>query len=303
MGKYAVPAISKQGKYLFCYFLGNAPEEERVCFAVSEDGYHFKPLNSNRPIIRQTKGTLCMRDPFLLRDKNGFYIVATDMKSSDGWCSNHGMISWYSDDLIHWTDETAVDFHSFESTKNADKIWAPEAIYDSSKNAYMVYYSVYNVDGELPLSIWYSHTKDFRSYTEPAPLFSPSSGRDAIDADIMEKNGRYYMYYKDECKKTICVVIADSLTGPYQEYDHNIVACTSRNVEGNCIYKIDGTDTYVMIMDMYSDGKYFMQQTDDMLTFQPVDDKDFSMDFHPRHGSVLPISDEEYDRLVNYFGL
>lgn len=299
---FALPAVSKQGKYLFCYFLGNEPDEERICLAVSEDGYHFKPLNSNKPVVKQTKGTLCMRDPFLLRGKDCFYIVATDMKSSDGWCSNHGIISWKSDDLINWYDEVAVDFHDFEATKAADKIWAPEAIWDSERQAYMVYYSVYNVGGELPLSIWYSYTKDFKSYTTPMPLFSPSSGLDAIDADIIEKNGKYYMYYKDECAKTICCVVADRLTGPYREYDDNVVACTDRNVEGNCMYNILGTDTYVMIMDMYSDGRYFMQQTDDMLRFKPVSDKDFSLDFHPRHGSMLHISDEEYNRLVKHFG-
>ena len=32
-------------KYLFCYFTGNAPEEERICFAVSTDGYNFEALN------------------------------------------------------------------------------------------------------------------------------------------------------------------------------------------------------------------------------------------------------------------
>ena len=42
-------------KYLFCYFVGNNPKEESVRFAVSEDGYHFKALNKNRPIIKQRK--------------------------------------------------------------------------------------------------------------------------------------------------------------------------------------------------------------------------------------------------------
>ena len=121
-------------KYLFSYFLGNEPDEERVCLALSEDGYHFKPLNGNKPVIVQTTGTKCCRDPFIIRDINGgFYMIATDMKSSDGWCSNHGVVSWHSDDLINWTDETAVDFHIYPETENADKIWAPEALYDKSR--------------------------------------------------------------------------------------------------------------------------------------------------------------------------
>ncbi|MBQ9228021.1 MAG: glycoside hydrolase family 43 protein [Eubacterium sp.] len=286
--------------YLFCYFTGNEPEKERICLAVSRDGQHFCPLNGGKPIIKQTAGTGCCRDPFILRDeRGGYYIVATDMQSSLGWCSNHGVVSWHSDDLLHWTDECAVDFHQFTATRNTDRIWAPEALYDRERDAYFVYYSVYNVGGVLPLSIWYSYTTDFRSFTEPQPLFAPSNGLDAIDADIIEKDGKYYMYYKDEYHKTICCVEADSLTGPYREYEGNQVACTDRNVEGNCIYPLVGTDTYIMMMDMYSDGRYFMQKTTDMRHFEPVED--FDLSFHPRHGSVLVITQAEYERLVQYY--
>ena len=40
--------------YLFCYFTGNTPAQERVHYAVSEDGYNFRALNGNREVIIQT---------------------------------------------------------------------------------------------------------------------------------------------------------------------------------------------------------------------------------------------------------
>lgn len=301
--KYAIKAEPKGAKYLFCYFLGNAPEEEKPCFAVSEDGYNFRPLNNNKPIIENQKlGTGCSRDPFIIRDVNGgYYIVATDMKSSLGWSSNHAIVTWHSDDLIHWTDETVIDFHDFDETKTADRIWAPEAIYDKSRNAYMVYYSVHNADSEKALSIWYSYTTDFKSFTAPKELFAPESGKDAIDADIVEKDGKYYMCYKDENERTVCQVFSDNLLGPYKPCENMVITCTDKPVEGNCMYNIAGTDTYVLIMDLYVDGGYYMQQTDDMVNYYPVDEADFSMDFHPRHGSMLIITDDEYDRLLKHF--
>lgn len=303
MQNYAKPKKSQFGKYLFCYFTGNEPERERICFALSDDGYNFTPINGGNPVIIQKKGTKCMRDPFILRNENGgYYIIATDMKSSLGWDSNHGIVTWRSDDLINWYDETAVDFHIFDSTKNADKIWAPEAIYDKEEGKYFVYYSVHNNGSDKALSIWYSYTDDFKSFTEPAELFAPKSGKDAIDADIVEFNGKYYMCYKDECEKTICQVVADKLTGPYRECENNTVACTDHHVEGNCMYRINGTDAFVMVMDMYCDNQYFMQQTEDFKTYLPINEKDYSLAFTPRHASVLQISDEEYSRLVNHFG-
>lgn len=293
----------KFSKYLFCYFTGNEPERERICFAVSDDGFNFKPLNKGMPVVKQKKGTLCMRDPYLLRGEDGcFYIIATDMKSSLGWCSNHGIVTWKSNDLINWYDETAIDFHQFDETKNADKIWAPEAMYDEERGEYFVYYSVNNTDDDMALSIWYSYTKDFKTFTNPKPLFAPKSGMDAIDADIVKINGRYYMAYKDECVKTICEVVADNLTGPYYEYPNNKIACTTRPVEGNCMYKLIDQNKYVMIMDMYCDNRYFMQVTDDMMDFYAIPSSEFSLDFTPRHGSMITITTEEYDRLINRFG-
>lgn len=37
--------------YLFVYFTGNAPEKEQVCYAVSDDGFNYSPLNNGLPII------------------------------------------------------------------------------------------------------------------------------------------------------------------------------------------------------------------------------------------------------------
>ena len=79
-------------KYLFCYFIGNAPEEERVHFALSDDGYNFNALNSNKSIIKQNLGKKCCRDPFIFRDEKGvFHIIATDMMSAEGWANNNSM--------------------------------------------------------------------------------------------------------------------------------------------------------------------------------------------------------------------
>lgn len=118
-------------KYLFCYFTGNEPENESVHFAVSEDGYHFTALNNNEKIITQTLGKKYCRDPFIFRDEdNVFHIIATDMRCYDGWSSNHSMVLWDSRDLVHWENERIIDFSQFEETKSADRVWAPQVLYD-----------------------------------------------------------------------------------------------------------------------------------------------------------------------------
>lgn len=291
-------------KYLFCYFTGNLPEEEAVHFALSDDGYHFEALNNNRPVIKQTLGKKCCRDPFIFRDNdNIFHIAATDMRCQDGWNSNNSIVLWDSEDLIHWKNERIIDFSQFEKTKHADRVWAPEIIYDREKKAYMLYWTHNNTDDNLDSVTWYAYTKDFESLiTEPAVLFKPKSNMCAVDADIIENNGKYYLYEADGEKKGICYAVAEHLSGPYLEPESNLVSVADTPLEGNCIYRILGTSKYIMIADQFVAGGYFMQETTDLIHFKKV--TDFSLNhLHPRHGSVLHITDEEYNRLSGNWNL
>ncbi len=290
-------------KYLFCYFVGNKPEEERVHFAVSDDGYNFTALNNNEPVIIQTKGKKCCRDPFVFRDEdNRFHIIATDMRSNDGWCNNNSMVIWDSDDLINWKNERIIDFSQFKETKNANRVWAPQVIFDKFRNDYMIYWTHNNADDELDTIIWYAYTKDFNTLTTaPKVLFKPKSGMCAIDADIIEHNGKYYLFEADGEKEAICYCIADRPDGPYYEPDNNKVSVADTALEGNCIYKILGTDKFVMIADQFKKGGYFMQETTDLIHFKKVDSNKISLDhLRPRHGSMLHITQQESDILTKY---
>ncbi len=291
-------------KYLFCYFVGNKPEEERVHFAVSADGYSFEALKGNEAVIEQKLGKKCCRDPFIFRDEeNIFHIIATDMCSQDGWNSNNSMVIWDSKDLLTWEKERIIDLSRFESTKKADRVWAPEVIYDNEKGEYMIYWTHNNSDDDLDTITWYAYTKDFISFTtEPKVLFRPKSGMCGIDADIIEKDGKYYLYQADGEKEAICYAVSDKVDGPYYEPDDNKVSVADVALEGNCIYKIHGTDKYVMIADQFRNGGYFMQETKDMVSFKKVDEGSFSLNhLRPRHGSMMHITDREYEELISYY--
>lgn len=294
---------SEFSKYLFCYFVGNRPHEERVHFAVSEDGYNFTAINENKPVIIQTKGKKCCRDPFIFRDEdNTFHIIATDMKSEEGWANNNSMVIWDGADLIHWENERIIDFSNFEETENANRVWAPQVIFDKFRNEYMIYWTHNNADDNLDTITWYAYTKDFHTLTTPPKvLFKPKSGMCAIDADIIEHNGKYYLYQADGEKEAICYCVSDTPDGPYYEPDYNKVSVADTALEGNCTYRIIGTDKFVMIADQFKKGGYFMQETTDMIHFEKVPEKAFSLNhLKPRHGSVIHITEEEYNRLINF---
>jgi hypothetical protein len=112
--------------YLFTYFTGDSGKEESIRFALSNDGFKYKALNHNNPVIGSDtisdKGGV--RDPHIMRsnDGNTFYMVATDMKSAQGWNSNHGIVMLKSQDLVHWTHskvDIKIRFNEFTPKSSA----------------------------------------------------------------------------------------------------------------------------------------------------------------------------------------
>lgn len=298
--------MQERKNYLFCYFTGNEPERESINYALSRDGFNFEPLNDNKPFLFNTKGTRGIRDPFIFRAEDGtFYIVGTDMRSDNGWDSNHAICIWHSTDLVNWQQYDLIDMN-FNGLPGSVRTWAPEVIYDKEKEMYMIYWAncqhIKETDEWTKTVMWYAYTKDFTCLeTEPQILYAPPCNKDAIDGDIIEKDSKFYLYYKDENEKYICYVYSDYLTGPYYEPEKKNITVFEDHTEGCCMYKQYGTENWLMIMDSYTKGKYLMQRTTDMVNFEAVPENEYFLDFSPRHGSMLAITDEEYHRIREYF--
>ncbi len=297
-----IPYEKKEVAYLFAYFLGNSPEQERLSYAVSLDGYHFKALNGGRAVWKSGVGTECLRDPYIFKGEDGLYhMLATDMKSSLGWNSNRNLISAKSTDLVHWFDESLIEIaNKYPNMQNADRAWAPQAIYDREKNSYMIYFAARVPGTDDRTIMYYAYSKDLKTLdTAPQLLFAPQNGNDAIDSDIIFENGKYYMYYKNETNKRIYLAVSDHASGPYTEVKQ--VSEGNIGVEGPNIYKQIGTDKWLMMSDAYGNGYYVMQETADLENFTTVPRSEYSFDFTPRHGYVIPINGDQYNALVNAF--
>lgn len=319
----ATPATSAGGKYVFAYFTGNNTSEQKIRFAVSDDGYNFTAINGNRPVAEQTTGTGCARDPYLFRGQDGyFYMVATDMDASLGWWDvNDAMTVWRSADLVNWSEESHI---SIKDVKNADGtpalpanetvhcFWAPQVIWDASTGKYMVYFSLStsSFTGGSEQKIYYMLTDnltDVTHYSAPQLLYKNPNGDASIDADIMydSANGIYYMYYKNEAdgEKTIYYVSSTDLKDA-EQYS----ACTpvkvynsrSTKMEGCNSHFITGTNTMVMLADEYGNsGHYLAFQSTDFKNFEKLTDSQYTLNqLSPRHGSVLAITDEEYNTML-----
>jgi arabinoxylan arabinofuranohydrolase len=301
------PAEKDFAGYLFTYFNGNKVEDEAVCYAISTDGYNYKTLNGNKPVIDSKKisSTGGVRDPHILRAEDGktFYMVLTDMTSSKGWDSNRAMILLKSTDLINWTSSIIKMQEKYKGQENLKRVWAPQSIYDPAAKKYMVYWSMKHGDGVDIIYYAYAN-KDFTDLEgEPKVLFSPKSGKSCIDGDIINKNGIFHMFYKTEGHGNgLRLALTDSLASGKWIEQPSYKQQTSEAVEGSGVFKLNHSDTYILMYDVYMKGKYQFTESKDLDVFKVID-QEISMDFHPRHGTIIPITRTEMKRLTDKYGL
>ena len=293
--------------YLFTYFNSNDPKDEQICYAISDDGYNYTPLNQGMPVIESDTIALtqCVRDPHILRCEDGktFYMVVTDMRSAHGWSSNRGMVLLKSTDLINW-QHSAINFPTryTKEWKNVIRVWAPETIYDHKAGKYMVFYSLRTSDPKSYDKIYYQYAnKDFTDLEgEPKWLFD--AGNATIDGDIVynEADQLYHLFYKQESGRGIYQAVAKQLTDKWQMLDGNVEQ-TKEAVEGVGVCKaIDGR-SWIIMYDCYGSGHYQFCRSQDLKTFQFVQNTEMKGKFTPRHGTIIPITRAEKERLLKAF--
>ena len=293
--------------YLFTYFNSNDPKDEQICYALSEDGYNYTPINDGMPVISSDTIALtqCVRDPHILRCEDGktFYMVVTDMKSNLGWNSNRGMVLLKSTDLINW-QHTAINFPTryTKTWKNVQRVWAPETIYDRKAGKYMVFYSLASSDRGSYDKIYYQYAnKDFTDLEgEPKWLFD--AGCATIDGDIVynEADQLYHLFYKQEAGRGIYQAVAKELTDKWQMIGGNVEQ-TKESVEGVGVCKAIDGKSWIIMYDCYGNGHYQFCKSEDLKTFQFVQNTEMRGKFTPRHGTIIPITRAEKERLLKAF--
>lgn len=292
--------------YLFAYFTGNQIDEEAVRFAVSTDGYNYRALNKNKPVIDSKKisSTGGIRDPHILRCQDGktFYMVLTDMVSGNGWSSNRAMILLKSTNLTDWTSNVINIQQKYSGQEELKRVWAPQTIYDAQAQKYLIYWSMQYTGG--PDVIYYAYAnEEFTDIEgEPKVLFVPENKRSCIDGDIVYKDGVYHLFYKTEGDGNgIRKAATTSLTSGQWTESNDYKQQTKEAVEGAGTFKLIHSDKYILMYDVYMKGTYQFTESTDLEQFKVIDNA-VTMDFHPRHGTIIPITRKELISLTDQWG-
>ncbi|WP_302416337.1 family 43 glycosylhydrolase [Blautia marasmi] len=301
----------RENGYLFVHFTGESPDGEQVYFALSRDGMHWQDLNGGRPVIRSGIGEKGVRDPFIIKSviDGKFYIIATDLRiaSKKGWTAaqmegSTRIIVWCSEDLLHWSEPW-----SFETgIPGAGCAWAPEAIYDPEKGSYLVFWASMTKepgDSAHKQRIYCSYTRDFRVFTAPEKYIERD--HHVIDTTIIEEEGVFYRFSKDETNKNIRMDKGTSLQGEFTEVCAEQLG-TLMGVEGPAAFPMGEKGKWCLMVDRFAEGLGYLPLICTSLEngdFKVAEAADYDMgNVCKRHGSVLVLKESEYQRLYERWG-
>ncbi|KAJ4313759.1 hypothetical protein N0V94_006775 [Neodidymelliopsis sp. IMI 364377] len=310
--------------YVFAYFTNNTRSGEQIYLAASNgnNALSWKELNNGQPIITSTLGTKGLRDPFLIRSPEGntFYLIATDLSIGSGtsWdkAVRQGSLYleiWESNDLKTWSAQRHVQV----SPPTAGNTWAPEAYYDPTIEAYVVFWasSLYqetdkNHTGTTYHRMLYATTQDFVTFSEPQ--IWQDAGMSRIDSTVIREGDVFYRFTKDEgASGTGCADIiqehSTSLRAILDSWTQD-AACIGKNagtsnVEGPTVFKsnpgdINGEKFYLFV-DEYTGRGYIPLETADIAKPGWKVSKSYTLPKSPRHGTVIPVTAKELASLTS----
>lgn len=244
------------------------------------------------------------------------------------------LVNWYDETFI----DVAAMAHIIGDTRGMTAVWAPQVLWDGTSYV-VYFTLCCNATGQdgtgwNNMQLVYLKTTDImdqNAYYEYGVLFDPNYH--VIDADIIQNpaDGLYYLFYKNEDwdydtpttdLKTIHYLVSENSCGPYSTTNPQTGASIDTNGDGrgyrvypNTTVSLEGCNSYfdndgylVTYTDEYgytnavgeTEAHFHISRTTDFKTFTMLDDSIHNINsLSPRHGSVVKITADEYNRLLN----
>ncbi|GAA1713834.1 hypothetical protein GCM10009809_07570 [Isoptericola hypogeus] len=333
------PAEQEYAGYFFPHFVGESTDDgEEIYFAASEgnDAERWVSLNDGESVLSSSLGTEGLRDPFVIRSPEGdrFFLIATDLQIYGG--GNFGdaqetgsrkIMVWESTDLVHWSDQREIEL----APENAGNLWAPEAYWDEAGGEYVVYWAsalypedVAPEDRDIADSyqrMMYATTRDFVTFSDPQVWIDEpqGDGLGMIDSTVARQGDTYYRLTKDESymgmrqesstdlRRTQGVTEGDGWDLIAERIGFgqpNPWGGTFSGGEGPSVFRSNSGDTWYLLQDQpsYHGGQgYMLFETDDLASADWTAVPDAELPESPRHGTVLPVTAEEYRALLETY--
>lgn len=306
--------------YLLVHFVEDAHEHaEKVYFSLSigDDPLRWRRLGAGRAVLESTEGTSGVRDPFLVRrrDGAGFHLLATDLRvwrrQGQDWehFTRHGsrdLVVWDSTDLLDWSEPRYVEV----APSTFGMAWAPTVSYQESTGEYLVFFSgkVFapddvGHDGDASSAVHVVRTRDFAAFTSPLEYLAMSTG--VIDLVAVPDGDLVHVIAKhddgDADTQAVFHQVRRGYFGLPRTVATRVGSVFGDHVEGPLLFKENDGARWFLWVDQYgtSPQRFHALTSRDPASgdWTPVPDEDFQLPPLTKHGSVLSLTATEHAAL------
>lgn len=218
---------------------------------------------------------------------------------------------WESKDLVNWSEQRMVKV----APPEAGNTWAPEVFFDQTTGEYVVFWAskVYKNEeqrrvGASQQKMMFAKTRDFYTFTKPEIYMD--YGYSIIDTTMIEHDGNIYRFTKDErpCTenspngKFVFQEVGTSVLDPsYTLIKEGVGKEQINHGEGPIVFKANHEEKWYLFIDEFGDRGYVPFETTDLSSGEWTMCEHYNLPARPRHGSVLPITQTEYEALIKAF--
>lgn len=297
-----ITLLDKYAGYILSYFAGKE-ESKEMYIAYSYDGKRWMRLNNADAVLTPKKGNRQIRDPFIMRKKDGSFAVL----ATNGWASP--MISiWDSENLETFENERLCKVTEKGGIASGFYAWAPEGNYDPITDQYYIYWSDPESNQKECLTL-YNTSPDLETMSEYGILYQAPFKE--IDASIKKYKGDYYLVHNDSTGdndtgkggRRIYLAKADSLEA--SAFHLYTGALSEAVAEGPFLLQDFRTDGWIVYYDYYQKHKFGITTIDDIRTDNWV--YEGICDTMPwdevRHGGAIAVTQKELDRILDTWAL
>ena len=303
--------------YLFAHFKEKiTPDGEQVYFAVSRDGLNWEKVNDGNPVLTAEKGEKGCRDIEIVRlHTGGFMVITTDLCVANRYDNNlqldwsninrtgsKSLRMWKTDDLVNFSEERLVHF----GRDDFGCMWAPEVFFDEEKVEYLIHWgSTVKETDYKHMSIYASKTKDFETFSEPELYFTKDN--EILDSHIVRVGNTYHLFYKNAHNPSMNMhAVSENLYGSFI-HDERFEKYMDEEISNPGCY--EGPTTYVLpdgrwclMLDFFGCEKEkmgyvpFVSPEKGNMSFERMTEG-FSFPYGFKHGRVIELTDEEYEKV------
>lgn len=306
--------------YLLVHFVeDHVGHGEQIFFSLSDgdDALRWRRLNQGEPILSSRLGTTGIRDPHLVRRHDGgFHLLATDLRvwRADGpdWeefrrRGSRSLVVWDSPDLVTWSAPRLVPV----APENAGMAWAPEAVYDEDSGDYLVHFAaaLYDHDdphheGDVRAQLLVARTRDFTTFGAAQAYLELPVG--VIDMRTASEDGKVHRFAKQDDAAPGSLQVFHQVGSSFFADDFVTIASTigqhfGASLEGPLVFPSNDGERWYLWVDQYGEmpqGYHALTTTSlSSGSWEPVPDGDFQMPENTKHGVVLPLQGDEWERL------